>query len=200
MSNTVGFAASEKMAAAVYNMDDHTIFDHHIFALAGDGCVSFQEGVSAESACFTAHEKLDNLIVLYDANEVTLNKMAEYTQSEDIIKRYDAYGWETNDIDGQGLDLAEKTISNAKASNNGKSKFIKCIKCNTIISKGMVETEGTNAAHGEAGVPYVDKAKKNIGLPVGKKWYVSDYCTRGKISSNKIPPTICIPFRYCTLS
>jgi transketolase len=169
VSNAVGFAASEKMAAAVYNTKEHTIFDHHIYVLAGDGC--FQEGVSSEAACFAAHEKLDNLIVMYDANQVTLDKMAEYTQSEDIVKRYDAYGWETFDIDGHDLDLVEKTIAKAKASNNGKPKFIKC---NTIIGKGMEETEGTNAAHGEAGVPYVDKAKKSIGLPDGEKWFVSD--------------------------
>jgi len=167
VANAVGFAASEKMAEAVYNTPEHKIFDHHIFALAGDGC--FQEGVSAEAAAFAAHEKLDNLIVLYDSNEVTLDKMAEYTQSEDILKRYEAYGWEVYDIDGHDLDVVEKTIAAAKASDNGKPKFIKC---NTIIGKGMEETEGTNAAHGEAGVPYVDKAKKNIGLPE-EKWHVS---------------------------
>eukprot|EP00980_Cylindrotheca_fusiformis_P025319 scaffold13478_cov132-Cylindrotheca_fusiformis.AAC.12 len=169
VSNAVGMAASEKMAAAVYNTKDHKIFDHHVFALAGDGC--FQEGVSAESAAFAAHEKLDNLIVLYDANEVTLDKMAEYTQSEDIVKRYEAYGWEVFEIDGHDLDAVEETIAAAKANDNGKPKFIKC---NTIIGKGMEETEGTNAAHGEAGVPYVEKAKQNIGLPEGEKWYVSE--------------------------
>jgi len=169
VANAVGFAVSEKMAAAKYNTEEHTIFDHHIYALAGDGC--FQEGVSAEAAAFAAHEKLDNLIVLYDANEVTLDKMAEYTQSEDILKRYEAYGWEVYDIDGHDLDVVQETIAAAKASNNGKPKFIKC---NTIIGKGMEETEGTNAAHGEAGVPYVDNAKKNIGLPVEEKWYVSE--------------------------
>ena len=168
ISNAVGLAASEKMAAAVYNTEDHQIFDHHIFALAGDGCL--QEGISSEAACFAAHEKLDNLIVMYDANEVTLDKMAEYTQSEDVIKRYEAYGWETYEIDGHDLDAVEETIAAAKASNNGKPKFIKC---NTIIGKGMEETEGTNAAHGEAGVPYVEKAKLNIGLPEGESWYVS---------------------------
>jgi transketolase len=169
VANAVGFAASEKMAEAVYNTEEHKIFDHHVFALAGDGC--FQEGVSAEAAAFAAHEKLDNLIVLYDANEVTLDKMAEYTQSEDILKRYEAYGWEVYDIDGHDLDSVEETIAAAKASDNGKPKFIKC---NTIIGKGMEETEGTNAAHGEAGVPYVDKAKVNIGIPEGEKWYVSE--------------------------
>merc|ERR1719437_324202 len=169
VSNAVGHAVSEKMAAARYNTEEHKIFDHHIFALAGDGC--FQEGVSAEAACFAAHEKLDNLIVLYDANEVTLDKMAEYTQSEDVLKRYEPYGWEVYDINGHDLDAVEETIAAAKASKNGKPKFIKC---NTIIGKGMEETEGTNAAHGEAGVPYVDAAKKNIGLPEGEKWYVSE--------------------------
>jgi len=168
VANAVGFAVSEKMAAARYNTDDHTIFDHHIFALAGDGC--FQEGVSAESATFAAHEKLDNLIILYDSNEVTLDKMAEYTQSEDIMKRYDAYGWETYEIDGHDLTVVEETIAAAKASKNGKPKFIKC---NTVIGKGMEETEGTNAAHGEAGVPYVAKAKANIGLPE-EGWFVSE--------------------------
>merc|ERR1711937_1059350 len=128
-------------------------------------------GVSSEAAAFAAHEKLDNLIVLYDANEVTLDKMAEYTQSEDVLKRYEAYGWEVYDIDGHDLDAVDETIAAAKAAKNGKPKFIKC---NTIIGKGMEETEGTNAAHGEAGVPYVDNAKKNIGLPEGEKWYVSE--------------------------
>jgi transketolase len=169
VANAVGVAASEKMAEAVYNTDDHKIFGHHVFALAGDGC--FQEGVTAEAAAFAAHEKLDNLIIMYDANEVTLDKMAEYTQSEDILKRYEAYGWEVYDIDGHDLDAVEAAISAAKASDNGKPKFIKC---NTIIGKGMEETEGTNAAHGEAGVPYVDKAKVSIGIPEGEKWYVSE--------------------------
>jgi len=168
VSNAAGFAVSEKMAAARYNTDDHKIFDHHIFVLAGDGC--FQEGVSAESAAFAAHEKLDNLIILYDSNEVTLDKMAEYTQSEDIMKRYDAYGWETYEIDGHDLAVVEETIAAAKASSNGKPKFIKC---NTVIGKGMEETEGTNAAHGEAGVPYVAKAKASIGLPE-EGWFVSE--------------------------
>lgn len=167
VSNAVGFAVSEKMASAKYNTDEHKIFGHHIFALAGDGC--FQEGISAEAAQFAAHEKLDNLIILYDSNEVTLDKMAEYTQSEDIIKRYEAYGFETYEIDGHDLAVVEETIAAAKASDNGKPKFIKC---NTIIGKGMEETEGTNAAHGEAGVPYVDKARAAIGLPE-EKWHVS---------------------------
>eukprot|EP00934_Nitzschia_sp_Nitz4_P005839 Nitzschia sp. Nitz4//scaffold157_size52427//45130//47351//NITZ4_006848-RA/size52427-augustus-gene-0.57-mRNA-1//1//CDS//3329537479//5829//frame0 len=177
VANAVGVAASEKMAAAVYNTDQHKIFDHHVFTLAGDGCL--QEGVSAEAACFAAHEKLDNLIVLYDSNAVTLDKMADYTQSEDILKRYEAYGWEVFEVDGHDLDALDEAIAKAKKSDNGKPKFIKC---NTIIGKGIEETEGTSKAHGEAGVKFVDTAKKSIGLPEGEKWFVSqatrDYFTQ----------------------
>jgi len=167
VANAVGFAASEKMAAARFNTADHKIFDHTIFALCGDGCI--QEGVSGEAACFAAHEKLDNLVVLLDSNDVTLDKMAEYTQSEDVGMRYEAYGWDVETIDGHDLVAVDKAIGHAKTNRNGKPTLIIC---RTIIGKGMPETEGTNAAHGEAGVPYVDGARKSLGLPE-EKWYVS---------------------------
>ena len=84
ISNCAGLAAASKMSAAMFNTPEHTIFDNHIFCMVGDGCL--QEGVSAEASCFAAHEKLDNLIVLYDANDVTLDKMAEFAQSEDAAR------------------------------------------------------------------------------------------------------------------
>ena len=167
IANAAGFAASEKMAAARFNTADHTIFDHHVFALCGDGCI--QEGVSHEAACFAAHEKLDNLIVLLDSNDVTLDKMADYTQSEDVGARYEAIGWEVVTIDGHDLDAVTKAVSGAKTSKNGKPKLIIC---RTVIGKGIPEIEGTNAAHGEAGVKYVDGSKAGIGLP-DEKWFVS---------------------------
>ena len=168
IANAAGFAASEKMAAARFNTADHKIFDHHVFALCGDGCI--QEGVSHEAACFAAHEKLDNLIVLFDSNDVTLDKMADYTQSEDVGARYEAIGWEVVTIDGHDLDAVQKAISNAKGANNGKPKLIIC---RTVIGRGIPEIEGTNAAHGEAGVKYVDGSKSGLGLP-DEKWFVSD--------------------------
>merc|ERR1719456_1029244 len=149
VSNCAGLAAASKMSAAIFNTDDHTIFDNHIFCIVGDGCL--QEGVSAEAACFSAHEKLDNLIVLYDANDVTLDKMAEFTQSEDVGARYEAN-------------------EEAKANDNGKPTMIIA---KTEIGRGIDEVAGTNAAHGEAGVAYVDEARKNLGLPADK-WHVSD--------------------------
>ena len=72
----------------------HTIFDHHVVCLAGDGCL--QEGVSAEAAAFAAHNGLDNLILIYDSNDVTLDAMAVKTQSEDTAARFAAYGFETH--------------------------------------------------------------------------------------------------------
>jgi len=169
IANAAGFAASEKMAAARFNTKDHKIFDHHVFALCGDGCI--QEGVSHEAACFAAHEKLDNLIVLYDSNDVTLDKMADYTQSEDVAARYEAIGWDAITIDGHDIDAVTKGIADAKASNNGKPTMIIC---RTVIGKGIPDIEGTNAAHGEAGVKFVDASKAGLGLPEDDKWHVSD--------------------------
>jgi len=169
IANAAGFAASEKMAAARFNTKDHKIFDHHVFALCGDGCI--QEGVSHEAACFAAHEKLDNLIVLYDSNDVTLDKMADYTQSEDVAARYEAIGWDAITIDGHDIDAVTKGIADAKASNNGKPTMIIC---RTVIGKGIPDIGGTNAAHGEAGVKFVDASKAGLGLPEDDKWHVSD--------------------------
>ena len=168
ISNSVGMAAASKMSSALFNTDDHAIFDNHIFCLVGDGCL--QEGVSAEASCFAAHEKLDNLIVLYDANDVTLDKMAEFTQSEDVAARYVAYGWDVITLtDGHDLKAISAAIEDAKANDNGKPTMIIC---KTEIGRGIDEVAGTNAAHGEAGVAYVDESRKALGLP-DEKWYVS---------------------------
>jgi len=169
VSNCAGLAAASKMSASLFNTEDHTIFDNHIFCIVGDGCL--QEGVSAEAACFSAHEKLDNLIVLYDANDVTLDKMAEFTQSEDVGARYVAYGWDVITLaDGHDLQALYEATEEAKANKNGKPTLIIC---KTEIGRGIDEVAGTNAAHGEAGVKYVDEARKGLGLP-DEKWFVSD--------------------------
>jgi transketolase len=169
ISNAVGLAASEKMAAATFNTEEHTLFDHHVYVLCGDGCL--QEGVSAEAMSFAAHEKLDNLILFFDSNDVTLDKMAEFTQSEDHAQRFDAYGWDVITLtDGHDLKAINAAVEEAKSNNNGKPT---AIICKTIIGKGIDEVAGTNAAHGEAGVEFVDGAREALGLPA-EKWYVSD--------------------------
>jgi len=164
--NAAGTAAAQKMEQALFNTKDHTLFDSVTIALCGDGCL--QEGVSHEGAAFAAHEGLDNLIIVYDSNDVTLDKMAEYTQSEDTAARYEAYGWEVVTIDGHDIAAVKSTLDKFRASKNGKPKLLIA---KTIIGKGIDEVAGTNAAHGEAGVQYVAENKKRLGLT--EPWQVS---------------------------
>merc|ERR1719502_1867154 len=163
-----GVATAGKLAGATLNTAEHTIIDHHVVVLCGDGCL--QEGVANEAVAFAGHEKLDNLILMYDSNGVTLDKMAEHTQSEDVQMRFEAQGWEVLTVDGHDMDAITKAYRYAKDSDNGKPTLIVC---KTIIGKGIDEIAGTCAAHGEAGVKYADSAREALGLPADK-WYVSE--------------------------
>jgi len=167
VGNGVGMAAAAKLAAATLNTPEHTIIDHSVVVLCGDGCL--QEGVANEAIAFAGHEKLDNMILMYDSNGVTLDKMAEHTQSEDVQMRFEAQGWEVLTVDGHDMDAVTKAYRYAKESKNGKPTLIVC---KTIIGKGVDEIAGTCAAHGEAGVKYVDTAKEALGLSA--PWEVSD--------------------------
>jgi transketolase len=169
VGNAVGYALSSKMAAAKYNTAEHKIIDSHIFALAGDGCL--QEGVAREAASFAAHNGLDNLILIYDSNDVTLDAMANITQSEDTLKMWRALGWDAVQIDGHDLDAIAKAIQRAKKTDNGKPKIIIA---KTTIAKGIPEVAGTAKGHGEGGAKFVDAAKKALGIPEGTHFHVSD--------------------------
>lgn len=160
VSNAVGYAISAKMCEGRFNTPTHTIFDHHVFVLAGDGCL--QEGVAQEASALAGHLGLDNLILIYDANNVTLDAMGPVSQSEDTAARYAAYGWEVHHIDGHDLHAIANAIAKAKASTSGKPQFLIA---KTIIGKGIPEVSGTNKAHGEAGVKFVTEARKALGLP-----------------------------------
>merc|ERR1719388_760796 len=168
VGNGVGMAAAAKLAGSILNTEEHTVIDHTVVVLCGDGCL--QEGVANEAVAFAGHEKLDNMILLYDSNGVTLDKMAEHTQSEDIQMRMEAQGWEVLTVDGHDFDALTKAFQYAKESDNGKPTIIVC---KTIIGKGIDEIAGTCAAHGEAGVKYQDSAREALGLPE-EKWYVSE--------------------------
>ena len=160
VGNAVGIAMAAKMAAAHFNTSEHRIFDQHIFCLAGDGCM--QEGVSSEASAFAAHFGLDNLILIYDSNAITLDAMAKQTQSEDTRKRYEAYGFDVQEIQGDDMQAFLDALNLAKERDNGKPQFIIA---HTLVGKGIPEIEGTAKAHGEAGAKYVDAARKNLGLP-----------------------------------
>lgn len=167
VGNAVGIATAAKMAAAKFNTDKHKIFDHAVVCLCGDGCM--QEGVASEACSLAGHWGLDNLILIYDANDVTLDAMAAKTQSEITAERFEAYGFDVAIINGHNMDAFLIAYSEAKANKNGRPKLI-IIK--TMVGKGIAEVEGTSKAHGEAGVPYVEEAKKKLGLP-NEKFFVS---------------------------
>jgi transketolase len=160
VANAVGVAVAAKMAAAKFNTPEHMIFDQHIICLAGDGCL--QEGISHEASSFAGHFGLDNLILIYDNNAVTLDAMANVSQSDDAAKRFQAYGFDVQKIDGQDMQAFLRALKKAKARDNGKPQMIIA---NTLIGKGIPEVAGTNKAHGEAGVKFVDAARKALGLP-----------------------------------
>lgn len=160
IANAVGYALSAKMAAAKYNTEDHTIFDQRIFALAGDGCL--QEGVASEAIAFAGHNRLDNLVLIYDSNDVTLDAMADLTQSYDACARFEAFGWDAVKVDGHDLEAIAEAIADAKANNNGKPMLIEA---KTTIGKGIPEVEGTAAGHGEGGAKFAGSARAALGLP-----------------------------------
>ena len=168
IANAVGYALSGKRAAARFNTDAHTIFDHHVFALFGDGCL--QEGVAKEAIAFAGHAGLDNLVLIYDSNDVTLDAMADVTQGEDAEAYFRSQQWDAVTIDGHDMAAIAKALQDAKANNNGRPKVIIA---KTLIGKGIPEVAGTAKAHGEGGAKFIDEARKNLGLPE-EHFFVSD--------------------------
>jgi len=168
VANAAGYALSGKIAAAKFNTDEHTIFDNHIVCLLGDGCL--QEGVAREAIAFAGHNQLDNLILIYDSNDVTLDAMADVTQSEDTEQYFTSQGWDAVTIDGHDLTAIESALSTAKSNDNGRPKVIIA---KTVIGKGIAEVEGTAKGHGESGANFSESAHEALGLPQ-ESFYVSD--------------------------
>ena len=169
IANAVGFAISGKRAAAKYNTGEHTLFDHHVIALHGDGCL--QEGVAKEAIAFAGHNGLDNLVLIYDSNDVTLDAMADLTQSECAKGYFESQGWDAVEIDGHDLALIAETVAEAKANDNGKPKVIIA---KTLIGKGIPEVAGTAKAHGEGGAKFITEARAALGLPADEHFFVSE--------------------------
>jgi transketolase len=160
VGNAAGIAVACKMAAARFNTAEHRIFDQHVICLAGDGCM--QEGVASEAGAFAGHFGLDNLILIYDSNAVTLDAPATATQSEDTGARFKAYGFDIQEINEEDMQAFLDALNNAKENNNGRPKFIIS---HSLIGKGIPEVAGTYKAHGEAGAKFVDAGRKGLGLP-----------------------------------
>jgi transketolase len=179
VGNAVGMAMAGQMAAARFNTAEHPIFDYHVVCLAGDGCM--QEGVAMEAAAFAGHQKLDNLILIYDSNDVTLDAMGAMTQSENAALRFKAIGWEVQTVDGHDMATFLKAFNKAKKTKSGKPQLIIA---KTVIGKGIPEVAGTAKGHGEGGAKFADAARIGLGLPADQHFFVSDD-VRGYFTSHK---------------
>jgi len=168
VGNAVGMAIAGQMAAARFNTVEHPIYDYHVVCLAGDGCM--QEGVGMESVALAGHQKLDNLILIYDSNDVTLDAMASKTQSENAAARFKAIGWDVQTIDGHDMAAFLKAFNRAKKAKSGKPQLLIA---KTIIGKGIPEVQGTQKAHGEGGAKFAASARAGLGLPADQIFYVS---------------------------
>lgn len=168
IANAVGFAISAKHAAARFNTPDFEIFNQTVFCLAGDGCI--QEGISREAAAIAGTLGLDNLVLIYDANGITLDAPLEVTQVDDVAVCFSAQGWETSTIDGHNLEEVEATLRAARTSRNGKPKLIIAKTC---IAKGVPGFEGTTKGHGEGGAKLWAEAHSGWGLPTDERYFVS---------------------------
>ncbi len=168
IANAVGFAISAKHAAARFNTPDFELFNPTVYCLAGDGCI--QEGISREAAAIAGVLHLDNLVLIYDANGITLDAPIERTQTDDIAAYFTAQHWDAVSINGHDIQAVENAVLAARANRNGRPKLIIA---HTTIARGVPGVEGTTAGHGEGGAKLWEAVHANRGIPAGERYYVS---------------------------
>ena len=159
ISTAVGMAIAEATLAAQFNTAKHRIVDHYTYALVGDGCL--QEGVSSEACSLAGHLKLGKLICYYDSNKITIDGKTDLSFTEDVGKRYEAYGWQV--LKGSMYNFEEIAKLTAEAKKETKKPTI--IILDSIIGKGAPTKQGTNGVHGSPiGVDEIAAAKKAMGI------------------------------------
>jgi len=168
-ANGVGMAMGAAHLAAKFNKPDYRLIDHYVYAIVSDG--DLMEGVAAEAASLGGHLQLGKLIYLYDDNHVTIEGFTNLAFSEDVPKRFEAYGWHTQTVaDGNNLADIETAIRNAQKIEDKPSLI--CVK--TVIGFGM-PTQGTRKAHSDApGEDAVRETKRHLGWPEDKQFYIPD--------------------------
>lgn len=168
-ANGVGMAMGTAHLGAKFNQKDFSLIDHYVYAIVSDG--DLMEGVASEAASLAGHLKLGNLIYLYDDNQVTIEGFTSLAFSEDVPKRFEAYGWHTLTVDdGNDLEAIEAAIREAQSVGDKPS----LISVKTIIGYGM-PTAGTRKAHSDApGEEAVRETKRHLGWPEDKQFYVPD--------------------------
>ena len=170
LSHAVGMAIAEAHLAARYNNGEHTIVNHYTYVIASDG--DLMEGVASETCSLAGHLKLGKLIVLYDDNRLTLAGSTELTYTEDVKKRFEAYGWHVQHVhDGNSGAEIDKALKKAKEEISRPSLI--CVR--TILGYGAPTKQGTFSTHGSPlGPEEVRAAKKNLGWPIEPDFYIPE--------------------------
>ncbi len=169
VGNAVGFAIAERWLAATFNQSGHELVNHYTYVIASDG--DMMEGVASEAASIAGQFRLGRLIVLYDANQITLSASADVTFSEDVGARFQAYGWHVQHIDGQDTAAVDAALTKAKAIDDRPSLIV----ARTHIGYGSPHKHDTFEAHGEPlGVEEVRLTKRALGWPEDKVFYIPD--------------------------
>lgn len=168
----VGMALAESIEAAKFNTAEHKIVDHYTYALCGEGCL--EEGVSSEASSFAGHNKLGKLIVFYDQNKISIDGSTDITFTEDIGKRYEAYGWQVLKGDMYDVEGLLKLIEEAKKCSDKPS----LIMLKSVIGK-FAPKQGTPVVHGEPlGDADVAETKKALGINPEEFFYVDPQALR----------------------
>ncbi|NDJ18267.1 transketolase [Myxacorys almedinensis] len=158
--NGVGLAMSEAHLAATFNKPDATIVDHYTYVILGDGCN--MEGVSGEACSLAGHLGLGKLIALYDDNHISIDGDTAVSFTEDVGKRFEAYGWHVQEVPNgdTDLDAIQKAIEVAKSVTDKPS----LLKVRTTIGYGSPNKANTGGVHGAAlGGDEVEATRKNLG-------------------------------------
>lgn len=158
ITNAVGFAMAEKVLANQFNKPGHEIVDHYTYCFLGDGCM--MEGVSHEACALAGTWGLGKLVAFWDDNGISIDGHIEGWYTDDTAKRFEAYGWHVQSVDGHDSDAIDAAIKKAKAVTDKPS----LICCKTIIGKGSPNKSGSHDCHGSAlGEDEVAATRKNIG-------------------------------------
>lgn len=167
IGNAVGIAVSQKKLADECNTNGQTILDNRIVCLCGDGCL--QEGVGQESIALAGLWRLDNLILIYDKNNITLDGSADLSQCEDIKKKFEALNWHVVKVDGHNCEEIAGALDICREFKGKPSLII----LNTNIGYGL-DIAGTSKAHGASGIKEIKQAKERLGLDPEKSFFVSE--------------------------
>ena len=168
VANAVGFAMAAKYAANLLNEPENAIIDHKIYCLCGDG--DLQEGISYEACAVAGNLHLDNLVLIYDSNNITIEGDTSIAWSEDVKARFEAQGWDVARIDGHDYDQIEFALEQA-----AEKERPYLIIANTRIAKGAGELEGSHHSHGAPlGEEIIKAAKIAAGFDPERKFAIDE--------------------------